>query len=457
MIDVGTRMQGPRPVDLAGFFSVMREQMLAPGTAAERFGDRVEQALKLYQQVLADRSLRDLDVESSDPHGVSAASFSAARVDELVTEYGPELYAPYEAEADRLLETARQGKDETMLGRVVEAFPNSTAAPRALIERGSLLARRGRSGEALRYLIQAYHRYSTQVDKPDLLKRIADALEWAGRREDAYRWLTKAVLEYPTATVDDQGKRVSFLEYRNRLNDVRDEVEPRRPNIGPPVDENVRLTLAEPMALLEARFADEPAMRWTRAYVYSNGSVRALNPRDGSETWPAPLEKAAATAQSTIGGAPLAVREIGESAALLSRPSADAETLVRQALRLGLLAIGSGKRGKSPSTLGYRVGYGLLAKEAITIGVAGKIPETLAKALLKAAAGMKNPKARLVSLGDWLPAGKSFLPIVCTTGEAETVVASGRINLLLTGPGCDPGLTALALGLAWRAMRQSAA
>lgn len=40
MIHVGTRMQGPRPVDLAGFFSVMREQMLAPGTAAERFGDR---------------------------------------------------------------------------------------------------------------------------------------------------------------------------------------------------------------------------------------------------------------------------------------------------------------------------------------------------------------------------------------------------------------------------------
>ncbi|MHB8769920.1 MAG: hypothetical protein ACYC7J_02900 [Syntrophales bacterium] len=163
--------------------------------------------------------------------------------------------------------------------------------------------------------------------------------------------------------------------------------------------------------------------------------------------WPAPLEKAAATAQSTIGGAPLTAAEIGESAALLSRPSADAETLVRQALRLGLLAIGSAKRGKSPSTLGYRVGYGLLAKEAVTVAVAGKIPEILAKALLKAAAGMKNPKARLVSLGGWLPAGKSFLPIVCTTGEAETVVASGRINLLLTGPGCDPGLTALAASM----------
>ncbi len=172
------------------------------------------------------------------------------------------------------------------------------------------------------------------------------------------------------------------------------------------------------------------------------------SPRRGIEiAWPAPLEKAAAAAQSTIGGAPLAAADIGESAALLSRPSADPETLVRQAIRLGLLAIGSAKRGKSAATLGYRVGYGLLAKEAVTIAVAGRIPETLAKALLKAAAGRKNPKVRLVSLGDWLPAGKSFLPIVCTSGEAETVVASGRIDLLLAGPGCDPGLATLAASL----------
>jgi len=56
---------------------------------------------------------------------------------------------------------------------------------------------------------------------------------------------------------------------------------------------------------------------------------------------------------------------------------------------------------------------------------------------------MKNPKARLVALGDWVPAGRSFLPIVCTSGEAETVLSSGKVNLLLTGPGSDPGLAAL--------------
>ena len=47
---------------------------------------------------------------------------------------------------------------------------------------------------------------------------------------------------------------------------------------------------------------------------------------------------------------------------------------------------------------------------------------------------MKNPEVRLISLGDWIPAGKNFLPIVCTSGEAETVLSSGKVNLLLAGP-----------------------
>lgn len=40
MLNEKIRNQGPRPIDLGGFFSVMREQMLAPNNMAERFGDR---------------------------------------------------------------------------------------------------------------------------------------------------------------------------------------------------------------------------------------------------------------------------------------------------------------------------------------------------------------------------------------------------------------------------------
>ena len=162
--------------------------------------------------------------------------------------------------------------------------------------------------------------------------------------------------------------------------------------------------------------------------------------------WPAPLDQMAGTALSALGGAPLSTREIPESAAMLVRPSASPEALVRQAVRLGLLCIAIAEQGpsKDPSaSLAFRAGYGLLAGEAILIGIAGRVPESLVQALLTETAGSKNPEVRLVSLGDWLPAGGKLLPIACTSGEAETVLSSGRINLLLAGPGCDPGLTAL--------------
>ena len=40
MLHEDLRNKGPRPVDLGGFLSVMREQMLAPNNMVERFGDR---------------------------------------------------------------------------------------------------------------------------------------------------------------------------------------------------------------------------------------------------------------------------------------------------------------------------------------------------------------------------------------------------------------------------------
>jgi hypothetical protein len=163
--------------------------------------------------------------------------------------------------------------------------------------------------------------------------------------------------------------------------------------------------------------------------------------------WPAPLDKKAAAAMEKFGGAPLSTREIIESAIMLTRPSATPEAIIRQSVRLGILGIGLAERDrkteKSSGSMGCRVGYGLLAGDAIMIGVAGQIPETSVQALIEETAGLKNPEVRLISLGDWIPAGTNLLPIICTSGEAETALASGRFNLLLAGPQTDPGLLAL--------------
>jgi hypothetical protein len=163
--------------------------------------------------------------------------------------------------------------------------------------------------------------------------------------------------------------------------------------------------------------------------------------------WPVPLDKRAASAVAQAGGAPLSAHEVLESAVMLSRPSATPEALVRQAVRLGLLSIGlaeqSAKKGKVLRSMGYRTGYGLLAGEMVTIGVAGVVPETQVQTLVKEIGGLKNTEVRLLSLGDWIPTGDGFLPVVCTSGEAETVLSAGKFNLLLAGREADPGLLAL--------------
>ncbi len=163
--------------------------------------------------------------------------------------------------------------------------------------------------------------------------------------------------------------------------------------------------------------------------------------------WQAPLDKKASAALKKLGGSSLSTREILESAAMLSRPSATPDALIRQAIRLGILAIGLTEQRQAqdqPSgSMGCRVGYGLLAGDAVLIGVSGRIPAALIKALQKETAGMKKPEVRLISLGDWIPAGGGFIPMACTSGEAETVLASGKLNLLLAATQCDPGLMAV--------------
>ena len=161
-------------------------------------------------------------------------------------------------------------------------------------------------------------------------------------------------------------------------------------------------------------------------------------------TWPAPFASKAAAVLEQTGKSLLSSAEILESVLLLGRPSAAPETLISKAIRLGLLGVGLQEQVQPESgTKSFSVGYGLLADEAIWIGVTGRVPRATFDALLKETTSQKNPNVGLISLGDWIPAGGNFLPIVCTSGEAETVLSSGKVNLLVAGDGTDPGILAL--------------
>lgn len=139
-------------------------------------------------------------------------------------------------------------------------------------------------------------------------------------------------------------------------------------------------------------------------------------------------------------GNDISVSEINDAAVMLCQPSAPASKLIRQALRLGVLTLAAGTEGDLGKTE-YKIGYGLLAGDSPIVGVCEGVPndrlEEIESACAKA--GIKS-----VSLGPWVEAGTSIFPCVCTSLEAEAVVASGRIGAIVIGSSASPGLRQVA-------------
>lgn len=177
-----------------------------------------------------------------------------------------------------------------------------------------------------------------------------------------------------------------------------------------------------------------------------NGALEAMNlaGKPGelpAPAWPAALAKLAETALGKLGGGALSAAEVFSGAAALARPGEAAPALIQRALRLGLLTLGlSGVRPSRAAggAVPFKVGYGVLAGKVPTIGVAGMAAPAVVDGLVEAAGG----KARVVSLGTWI-GGKSLLPMACTFGEAELVIASGAIDAVVYGPVAGAAVPAL--------------
>jgi len=142
-----------------------------------------------------------------------------------------------------------------------------------------------------------------------------------------------------------------------------------------------------------------------------------------------------------LGGSPVSMREMYQSAAMLSRPTASFEKIVQQAIRMGLFAVDRlSEESGSTKNLGCRAGYGVLAENPIAVAVCGKVaPETI-ESLVEAADQQKDINFQMLSLGDWIPLKDRYLPFVCSSGEAELVLSTGKIGYLLAGSGTDPGV-----------------
>ncbi len=186
-----------------------------------------------------------------------------------------------------------------------------------------------------------------------------------------------------------------------------------------------------------------------------NGAMEALADLPGSEAatvaaWPGSMAPRAAKALENLGGGDLAVNEVFQNAARLHRPGDTAEDLLRGCLRLGLLTVALTAAGETvqpqADKVSCRVGYGLLAADNPVIGCCGR-PSIEFLNDLAGAAATHDSAVDLVALGDWVPSASGYLPIACTSGEAELLLSSGRISLLVCGSKCDPSISALCKNL----------
>ena len=141
----------------------------------------------------------------------------------------------------------------------------------------------------------------------------------------------------------------------------------------------------------------------------------------------------------------LSIRDIFKSSTLLHRPSSSSGTLLSQALRLCLLTLGLQEQGvrTAAESVPCSVGYGTVSGESVRVGLCGRPSPSLLDGLGKTLNQEASTRERLVSLGDWILFEDRFLPIGCSSGEAELLVSSGAIHLLVAGPSADPGLLEL--------------
>lgn len=252
-----------------------------------KFG-KPEKAIDLYQQILKDRSLRDLETTSPDTGYRRGGNIAREAIDTIIAKQGIAVYAAVENEAKLTLDAAKTSGDINALRRVVDCYPNSTSAPAALIVGAEQLAKSNRFEEAVKWYSRAYHHNSTATDRPRLIQAMADAYERAGKPDLAYRWLCRAAREFPHASVTHEGRTYSITEYRDRLASARALTEPSRPTLEPPIEQGWEHDLDAGASLLTPTFANDPAVRWTRAYISTGSQIRALDPVSGKDLWPEP-------------------------------------------------------------------------------------------------------------------------------------------------------------------------
>ncbi len=168
-------------------------------------------------------------------------------------------------------------------------------------------------------------------------------------------------------------------------------------------------------------------------------------------SWPKSFQGVIRKATPKLGREKISVADLSRSISAIKRSGASVATIVEQALRLGILSLTLGRKKdvlrKARSRVALSVGYGLLAQKEFNIAVCGGPSPKLLKGAADLIKKSLNGQGQLVSLGEIILFDGQNLPCVCTSGEAELVLSSGKINLLIAGAHTDPAIKELCQSL----------
>lgn len=163
-----------------------------------RTAEKAEKSLAVYQEVLADESLRVLLIPVESNRTVRAEVEIASRVQTLLDKFGRDIYAQFETAAEQTLAEAQESGALPAVERLMRTYPNARAASQALLYLASQYAENKQvaaSSAAYRQLLASEH-VPPQVQ--------ATAVEGLAQLHEAQRswhaarlWWQKLAQEFP--------------------------------------------------------------------------------------------------------------------------------------------------------------------------------------------------------------------------------------------------------------------
>lgn len=265
---------------------------------------RPKQAVRAYQQILRDRSLRKLSFripselyplqlnnisESGEVQpNAAVAILIQSWIERLIAQNGRDVYAAVEQQARNRFKIARAESDLSAMLEVADAFPNSLTAVEALIAHARLATKKKNWTAAIRSYRRALTRTHDDL-RPALLGEFAVSLVNAKQAERADQWLNRGIRDFPKFQFEHEGRQVAFTELRKMLLGDRRFRNVAHPLVNWPLNESYHRLFPDRVVILDPTFDYLPKTHWDAIITYANEQIEARSPTSGRSLWPLPV------------------------------------------------------------------------------------------------------------------------------------------------------------------------